>query len=264
MVAMVGLLTALPKTPLFERLRREGRLVEGAAHGDNTRARTNLVPKNMTAEELGDGYVRLYRQLLGDAAIARRIRNKLAHFGFPPKVKRESLREAAAILLRLLWHGILHGNPLRAWHFARSLPLARPRLIALAVNDWIAGLAMRQYAERHLMPSHAKLTAAEAFARLRSALRGWRRKGMVRVALRESQLMVRITGRLEWRLARRLSRQLQVILERSRVGVVVALETRGARAELERLSQALARHGDRVSILLGRGLNDLQRAARPI
>ncbi|HJS78466.1 MAG TPA: radical SAM protein, partial [Burkholderiales bacterium] len=47
MVAMVGLLTALPKTPLFQRLKREGRVVEGVASGDNTQARSNIVPKNM-------------------------------------------------------------------------------------------------------------------------------------------------------------------------------------------------------------------------
>src|SRR5512134_1017816 len=129
MVAMVGLLTALPKTPLFERLKREGRLIEGAPHGDNTRARSNIVPKNMTAEQMSSGYKRLYAELLSDRAIARRIRNKLAHFGIPPSTRKESFGEGAAILLRLLWRGIARGGPARAWHFLRSLPLTRARLI---------------------------------------------------------------------------------------------------------------------------------------
>src|SRR5512134_2169974 len=129
MVAMVGLLTALPKTPLFERLKREGRLVEGAAAGDNTQARSNIVPKNMTAEQMSAGYKRLYAELLSDRAIARRIRNKLAHFGIPPSTRKESFGEGAAILLRLLWRGIARGGPARAWHFLRSLPLTRARLI---------------------------------------------------------------------------------------------------------------------------------------
>lgn len=148
MVAMVGLLTALPKTPLFERLKREGRLIEGAAHGDNTGGRSNIVPKGMSLEELGAGYRRLWAALLSDRAIAARIRNKLAHFGIPPLTRRESLGEATTIVLRLLWRGIVPGGPLRAWHFLRSLPLTRPRLLPLAVNDWIVGLAMRRYAER--------------------------------------------------------------------------------------------------------------------
>jgi radical SAM superfamily enzyme YgiQ (UPF0313 family) len=148
MVAMVGLLTALPKTPLFERLKREGRLVDGAAHGDNTGGRSNIVPKNMSAEQMRAGYRRLYAELLSDGAIARRIRNKLAHFGVPSRTRKESFGEATAIVARLLWRGIAPGGPARAWHFLRSLPLTRPRLLSLAVNDWIAALAMRRYAER--------------------------------------------------------------------------------------------------------------------
>jgi radical SAM superfamily enzyme YgiQ (UPF0313 family) len=150
MVAMVGLLTALPRTPLYERLRREGRLDEGAAHGDNTGGRSNIVPKNMTAGEMSSGYKRLYAELLSDRAIARRIRNKLAHFGAPPRLQRERLHEAALIVTRLLARGIAPGGVGRAWHFLRSLPLARPALWHLAVNDWIAALAMRDYVERHL------------------------------------------------------------------------------------------------------------------
>lgn len=150
MVAMVGLLTALPKTPLFERLKREGRLVEGAAHGDNTGGRSNIVPRNMSAAEMSAGYRRLYAELLSDRAIAARIRNKLAHFGPLPLTARETFLEAAAIVLRLLWRGIVPGGPARAWHFMRSLPLMRPRLLSLAINDWIAALAMRRYAERAL------------------------------------------------------------------------------------------------------------------
>ena len=150
-VAMVGLLTALPKTPLFERLKREGRIDEAAAHADNTHARTNIRPKNMTLEELGAGYVKLYRELLADSAIARRIRNKLAYFGNLPRVRRETFGEGSAILWRLLTRGIARGGPIRAWHFARSLPLARPGLWSLAVNDWIAALAMRDYVERELL-----------------------------------------------------------------------------------------------------------------
>jgi hypothetical protein len=217
----------------------------------------------MSAAEMGAGYRRLYAQLLSDGAIARRIRNKLAHFGALPRVKRETFTEAARIVLRLLWRGIARGGPARAWHFLRSLPLARPRLVPLAVNDWIAALAMRSYAERNLLGRRKRaLGARDAFLGLRAALRGWRRRGKVRVALRESQpeLAVRVTGRLDPRLARRLARHLRAALEGSSTRVVLAIEGR-AGAELERLSRALARYGDRVGIVLGRGVEDLLRLA---
>ncbi|TAK85059.1 MAG: B12-binding domain-containing radical SAM protein [Betaproteobacteria bacterium] len=150
-VAMIGLLTALPRTPLYERLRREGRLDERVAHGDNTGGRTNIVPKGMSLEQMVAGYKKLYRELLADRAIAERIRNKLRHFGASPRLHRERLTEALGILSRLLARGIASGGVPRAWYFLRSLPLTKPGLIHVAVNDWIAALAMRDYVERHLL-----------------------------------------------------------------------------------------------------------------
>src|SRR5271166_6343823 len=50
--AMVGLLTALPRTPLYERLQREGRLRDAADAADNTKLATNVVPKHMGYEQM--------------------------------------------------------------------------------------------------------------------------------------------------------------------------------------------------------------------
>jgi radical SAM superfamily enzyme YgiQ (UPF0313 family) len=252
MVAMVGLLTALPKTPLFERLKKEGRLVEGAAHGDNTRGRTNVVPKGMTVEQMGDGYRQLYQELLSDRTIAERIRNKLACFGAPPLLRREGFGEALGIVSRLLWNGIAPGGPRRAWHFLRSLPFARPRLLRLAINDWIAALAMRSYARRNLFDAGRQNAYSPQLAleRLRIALRRWRRRGAVRLRLRGRHLLVRVSGPLDRRLALTLARQVRMVLERSQARVVLAVEAAAGR-ELDRLSQALAHCGDRARIVLG-------------
>jgi len=271
MVAMVGLLTALPRTPLHARLKREGRLIEDAAHGDNTRAQTNVVPLSMTSAQLAAGYRRLYAELLGDEGIAERIRNKLAHFGTPARLARERPREAALILWRLLVRGIARGGPARAWHFLRSLPLTRPRLLPLAVNDWIAGLAMRDYAERHfgLRSGDATLSPERALARLRRALARWRRLGAVRVqllrpALAAPQIAVHVTGMLDRPLARRLVRQVRAVLRRSQARVVLGFEAMGGHAELERLTRGLGRHGDRLLIVVGEGLRDLLRCEPPL
>jgi len=264
MVSMVGLLTALPKTPLYERLQREGRLVEGAAHGDNTNARTNIVPKSMTVEEMTSGYKQLYAELLSDRGIAERIRNKLAHFGPQSSLVRERPLEAARIVWNLLARGIARGGPARIWHFLRSLPLARPGQLPLAINDWISGLAMRDYAERHfgLPAPHSAMSPEHALARLRASLARWGHA--VHLDLRwaaraEAQIAVRVTGLLDRALARRLARQLRAVLVRSRARVVLALESLEGHHELERLMRALGRHGDRVVIVVGEGLRDLLR-----
>jgi hypothetical protein len=86
-VAMVGILTALPATRLYERLVREGRLLQESS-GNNTHSfRANFVTR-MPAEALSDGYRRLM-QTLYDPSLrtfferCRRLLNRLgpnAHY----------------------------------------------------------------------------------------------------------------------------------------------------------------------------------------
>ncbi|NIM21928.1 MAG: DUF4070 domain-containing protein, partial [Candidatus Latescibacteria bacterium] len=64
-LAMVGMLTAIPKTPLFERLKKEGRL---RLHDFNC----NFVPKQMTPERLQRGYWDLLRRLYAPHAFFER------------------------------------------------------------------------------------------------------------------------------------------------------------------------------------------------
>ena len=62
MVPMIGLLTALPKTPLYDRLKREGRLTTLEDAHDKTRPATNVIPMSMPYEAMVDGYIALYKQ----------------------------------------------------------------------------------------------------------------------------------------------------------------------------------------------------------
>ncbi|MFM8443679.1 MAG: B12-binding domain-containing radical SAM protein [Methylococcus sp.] len=69
MHAMVGLLSAIPKTPLYERLRREGRLDESdpPAYG------TNVIPARMTREQLADGFLQLIGEIFEPEAYFERL-----------------------------------------------------------------------------------------------------------------------------------------------------------------------------------------------
>jgi radical SAM superfamily enzyme YgiQ (UPF0313 family) len=267
MVAMVGLLTALPKTPLYERLAREGRVLAHVPNGDNTKLGTNIVPKSMTVEQMVQGYKGLYRSLLADRGIGERVRNKLRDFGSPPQLRRETLREALYILRNFLRRGVARGGIPRAWHFLRSLPFGRPKLIGQAVTDWISGLAMRDYVDRHF--AHAPAPSSKrALLGLRRALRYWRRRGRVRLALlrgESMQIAVRITGGLDAALARRLARQGRRLLEGTQTRLVLAVERLrdSERADLDRLARSLARYGDRVLIVFGEGVRDLLRIQGP-
>lgn len=147
--AMIGLLSALPRTPLYERLHSAKRLRECASEGDNTKLQTNIIPLRMSYQGLIAGYRRLYQRLLTDAAIAQRIINKHRFLGRAPYAAGYGVRASVGIAVRLLRRGILPGGAARLYHFSRSLPWHAPRRIPAAISDWIAGLSMRDYVERH-------------------------------------------------------------------------------------------------------------------
>jgi len=65
-LAMVGMLQAIPRTPLYERLHAEGRLVEEDPS-------CNFVPKQMTRDELRQGYWDLVTRLYSPEAYLERF-----------------------------------------------------------------------------------------------------------------------------------------------------------------------------------------------
>jgi radical SAM superfamily enzyme YgiQ (UPF0313 family) len=148
--AMIGLLTAMPRTPLHTRLLQEGRIDDSADPSENTRGWTNVIPKKMALPAMVRRYRELYRRLLTDREIARRIGNKLEHMRVPNYHSGYSGRERLGILWRLLTRGILPGGPGRIYWFIRTLPVTRPERLPLVIGDWIIGLSMRDYVDRHL------------------------------------------------------------------------------------------------------------------
>jgi radical SAM superfamily enzyme YgiQ (UPF0313 family) len=71
MHAMVGMLSAIPKTPLYARLKNEGRLdLE-----DEQVFGTNVIPLGMTRDELRDGYIGLMRELYDAEFYFERLEN---------------------------------------------------------------------------------------------------------------------------------------------------------------------------------------------
>jgi hypothetical protein len=83
---MLSVLLAVPKTPLYARLKAAGRLLE-ADPSDETRAHylgtaggTNFHPLLMTREELKRGQMALYQRLYEPGAFAARLLGNLARF----------------------------------------------------------------------------------------------------------------------------------------------------------------------------------------
>lgn len=137
--AMTGMLTPIPHTPLAERLREEGRLLESEFSGNNSDDEVQLVPKNMTPEAMKTNYHRILQSLFGPGEIYHRASDLIdrlnPHIFRSPHVSRSDLHAA----LQSLWkQGILsreRGAYRRLlWKAARS-DFARYRSAGRAAAD---------------------------------------------------------------------------------------------------------------------------------
>src|SRR5207237_7195788 len=67
--AMIGMLSAIPKTPLHARLAKEGRLDPS----DEPEFGTNVIPLRLGREELRDGYLQVMNDLYAPEAYFERL-----------------------------------------------------------------------------------------------------------------------------------------------------------------------------------------------
>jgi radical SAM superfamily enzyme YgiQ (UPF0313 family) len=98
----VGMVTAIPKTPLYERLERENRLDPA----DRSEYGTNAIPLKLGREELRDGYLRVLRELYSTTNFFKRMdslylegglgHSRLRHGGHDDGPIREGLRKLGA------------------------------------------------------------------------------------------------------------------------------------------------------------------------
>jgi radical SAM superfamily enzyme YgiQ (UPF0313 family) len=80
--AMLNFLTAPPKTPLYHRLQKAGRLIEAndLETSFTTAGFTNFHPMQMTREQLKEGQERLFRRLYAPEAFAHRLLGNMSRF----------------------------------------------------------------------------------------------------------------------------------------------------------------------------------------
>lgn len=79
-IVMLGILQAIPRTPLYERLEKAGRL-RSAAQGNNTLSFTNLEPLQMSYEELINGYRELFARIYTWEAVGDRWISNVKQWG---------------------------------------------------------------------------------------------------------------------------------------------------------------------------------------
>ena len=144
-MAMVGMLQAPSGTRLYERLKREGRLL-GRMSGDNVDGTTNIIPA-MNAEVLREGYRSILQHIYSPDHYYRRVRTLLREYR--PLNERNRLQwwQVRAFVRSVLHLGIRGEERWNYWRLLGWTLLHRPRMVPLAVTFAIYGHHFRRICE---------------------------------------------------------------------------------------------------------------------
>jgi radical SAM superfamily enzyme YgiQ (UPF0313 family) len=143
--AMVGLLQAPPGTRLYDRLKREDRLL-GPMSGDNLDGTTNIIPK-MGAEALLEGYRNLMLHLYSPKHYYARARTFLRGYK-PPKVETPlDFQHLLAFIRSSVRLGIFGKERYQYWKILIWTGFKHPGSLPLAVTLAIYGHHFRKICE---------------------------------------------------------------------------------------------------------------------
>jgi radical SAM superfamily enzyme YgiQ (UPF0313 family) len=148
--AMVGLLNAPPGTRLYQRLKKENRLLEGIS-GDNTDCSMNFIPK-MDRETLIDGYKNILATIYSPGEYYKRVKIFFKDYK-PKRKKRVSQLQFWHIwaFFRSVWFlGVRDRERLHYWRFFISTVLKRPQHFPLSMVLAIYGFHFRQVVSKYI------------------------------------------------------------------------------------------------------------------
>lgn len=142
--AMVGLLMALPKTKLYQRLKEAKRLLKKATSCNNTKTSgLNFIPK-MDKNTLINGYKKVLSTIYSPKAYYERIKTFLREYK-PKKKKAQKLNMyyLRAFLSSIWYLGIKQRGRLYYWKLILWSLLKRPALFPYAIGFSLTGLHLR-------------------------------------------------------------------------------------------------------------------------
>jgi radical SAM superfamily enzyme YgiQ (UPF0313 family) len=148
-MAMVGLLQAIPGTDLYERLHREGRITERLSSGDNVDGTTNIVTR-MGPDGLREGYKRVVRQIYAPRNYYSRVKTLLREYRKPSLAEKPHGENLWAFFRACVRLGILGRERLPYWNLLLWTGLHRRELFSMAVALAICGYHFRRTTEAHV------------------------------------------------------------------------------------------------------------------
>jgi radical SAM superfamily enzyme YgiQ (UPF0313 family) len=146
MTAMVGLLQAPPKTRLWERLKKDKRLVSEST-GNNTDCTINFIPK-MNYHTLITGYKKLMNNIYSPRNYYQRLLNFLKQY--EPRRKKSFRIDSNQFLafLKSIWIlGIKEKERIYYWNTLFWCLLKKPKLFPVVLEMMIKGFHLRKISE---------------------------------------------------------------------------------------------------------------------
>jgi len=143
--AMVGLQQALPRSRLYQRMAKEGRLLDFGG-GDNTSIYFNFEPR-LDRAFLEDNYRKLMKRLYEPGNYYQRIRTFLD--SYTPRGPRPRLAwsDLLAVLKSFWLIGLVHSGRRAYWRFLTTTLLRHPQQIGVAITLAITGHHFRKVAQ---------------------------------------------------------------------------------------------------------------------
>jgi len=143
--AMVGLLSALPETRLYQRLREAGRLIKESS-GSNTLLDLNFVPK-MDKKVLIDGYKKIMTTIYSPREYYQRVKTFLREFR--PPSKRRLTPQFHFYYLKALFAsfwllGVRYRGRRYFWKLIFWSLFKRPAMLPYAIGSSITGIHFRR------------------------------------------------------------------------------------------------------------------------
>ncbi len=140
--AMVGLLNAPPGTRLYDRMRKEGRLI-GLISGDNVDGSTNILSK-MGNAALRDGYRNIMQHLYSPKPYYKRAMTFLREYKTPEIRTPMDFQRLVGFFRSIIRLGILGRERFQYWKILLWTFFRRPRLLPLSVTFAIYGHHFRK------------------------------------------------------------------------------------------------------------------------
>jgi len=145
--AMVGVLSALRGTRLYQRLEGEGRLLKDSS-GENTIFDVNFIPR-MNPEALRLGYQKILDTIYDPKHYYQRVISLFKEYNPRPKGKFHLQKgHIGALFKSILWLGVVGKERLQFWKLFFWSLFRKPRLFPLAITYAVYGFHFRKVAEQ--------------------------------------------------------------------------------------------------------------------